>query len=226
MSTYLLVNIAIIGVPIILSFDKKVHFYKKWKYAFPAIAIPGFIFIVWDIWFTKIGVWSFNPNHLTGLEIFGLPLEEHLFFITVPYASLFTYEVLKSYWPALNPKSISKSIFGLLVLGLTLIAIFYSDRLYTLVTFIGAAVSILIIVYIIKVNFTGRFLLAYMLIIFPFLIFNGILTGTGLEEPVVIYNNSENMGIRIFSIPIEDTFYGMLLILLNVFFFELFRKEL
>ena len=104
MSTYLLINIAIVSIPLILSFDKKVHFYKKWRYAIPAIAIPGFIFIVWDIWFTKVGIWSFNKIHLTGIELFGLPIEEHMFFITVPYASIFTYEVLKCYWPELNPK--------------------------------------------------------------------------------------------------------------------------
>jgi lycopene cyclase domain-containing protein len=226
LNTYLFVNIAIIGIPFLLSFDAKVHFYKKWKYVIPAIAIPGFIFIVWDIWFTKIGVWSFNLNHLTGIKLFGLPIEEHLFFITVPYASLFTYEVLKCYWPELNPKYIAKSFFGLVVTGLTIVAAINISNLYTSVTFFATSLAIIVIVFILNVKFSGRFLLAFFLIIFPFLFFNGILTGSGLEEPVVIYNNAENLRLRILTIPIEDTFYGMLLILLNVFFFELFRKEI
>ena len=66
----------------------------------------------------------------------------------------------------------------------------------------------------------GRFFLTYLILIVPFFICNGILTGTGLAEPVVLYNNAENLGIRILTLPIEDIFYGMLLILLNTVIYE------
>ena len=93
--TYLLLMTGTVMGPLLLSFEKEVRYFTKWKYLFPAIGIAGVFFIIWDIIFEKMGVWSFNPEYLTGWYILNLPAEEWLFFLAVPFSCTFIYEVIK-----------------------------------------------------------------------------------------------------------------------------------
>ena len=220
MSTYLWINLGAVAIPFILSFDKKVAFYRKWKYHFPSLAIVAFIFIFWDIQFTRMEVWGFNPLHLSGLYIFNLPLEEVLFFFSIPYASVFTYEVLNTYIKKDLTGKAPVYISGSLAIILIVSGIYNIDRWYTSVTFLSTGTIIILLQYVMRFPKMGRFYIAYAVVIMPFLIVNGLLTGSWIHQEVVWYNNSENLGIRILTIPIEDFIYGMELILLNVVFFE------
>ena len=86
--TYAGLLLATIAVPLALSFDKNVHFWTRWKYLFPAILITAVVFIYWDIQFTAAGIWSFNHHYVVGAFFYGLPVEEWLFFLIVPYVFL------------------------------------------------------------------------------------------------------------------------------------------
>jgi lycopene cyclase domain-containing protein len=93
--TYLLILAASFAGPFFLSFDKKVAFYKKWKYVFAAMIIPAVFYIAWDSYFTRINVWQFNSKYIVGPKFLELPVEEWLFFIIIPYCCIFVYECIK-----------------------------------------------------------------------------------------------------------------------------------
>ena len=69
------------------------------------------------------------------------------------------------------------------------------------------------------------FLLTYVVCFIPFLIVNGILTGGFTKNPVVWYNENEIIGWRIGTIPIEDSIYNMLLLVLVTFFTTFFQAK-
>ncbi|WP_276364505.1 lycopene cyclase domain-containing protein [Daejeonella sp. H1SJ63] len=220
-SAYLLINFFTVFFPVILSFDKRVQFVKSWRYIFPGLLISGLLFLFWDHLFTVFRVWSFNSDYIQGLYILDLPLEEILFFITVPFACIFIYECLNCYVKPDILKSVSVYItYALIILSAVLLFKFY-DRVYTLITF-GLLLAILFFAqFILKVDYLSRFYLAYMVSLLPFYIVNGLLTSI----PVVMYNDAENMAFRVGTIPFEDHFYSMAMLLLNIMFFEYFRKR-
>ena len=109
-------------------------------------------------------------------------------------------------------------------MALFVTGVMYADKYYTSWTFIFSGAFILLI-YSLRKNFKGfdavSFLISYAICLIPFLIVNGFLTAI----PVVLYNDAENLGIRIYTIPFEDAFYGMLLVLMNIAFYEKLKSQ-
>ncbi len=217
--TYFLILACSLAGPLLLSFDKKVAFYKKWKYLLPAMLIPAMLYIAWDIYFVSRGVWGFNENYVTGIKLFNIPLEEILFFFVVPYCCVFIYECICVYFPGVKNKKGGRTILlGLAIILLTLGLYFYGKH-YTSWTFCFTAVFIAFVFLLRKYwgSFDATaFLISYVIILIPFLVVNGFLTAI----PVVLYNNAENLGWRIYTIPFEDVFYGMLLVMMNIVIYE------
>jgi len=114
--------------------------------------------------------------------------------------------------------------YGTLLFALLVTIVFWS-KLYTTVTF-GLIVISLIGIRMSSIwnTFTTYFnhlWLAWIISMIPMFYVNGKLTGL----PVLIYNNAENMSVRIGTIPLEDFFYNFLYILWMVIIFETLKSR-
>jgi lycopene cyclase domain-containing protein len=207
--TYLILDLFTLASTLALSFDKKVAFYRQWPYLFPGILVGMMVFVPWDIAFTVHGIWGFNPDYLTGYSLWHLPLEEWLFFIAVPYASVFIYACLEAYfgdpWKRLN---------GLvwwfwLVLSFLCFLVGY-EKWYPLITFSLLISGLLLHRLVWGTQYMGRLGLMWLVHLLPFFFVNGVLTAL----PIVWYNNNENLNLRLGSVPFEDAFYSLLLLLI------------
>lgn len=213
MSLYTIILIVSISIPFLLSFDKKLQFYKQWKYLLPSIVIIAFFYIVGDIYFTKIGVWGFNRDHLSSMFLFKLPIEEWLFFIAIPYASIFLHDVLHVYFPKFKlQRNVSRrfSIFFFVIAFVTLLL--NLDKAYT-VYILTIFLIIIAVSYFDKSDTISRFYCTFLVILIPFLLVNGALTGAFTTDPVVWYDHTENLNLRFITIPIEDFVYGFTMLL-------------
>ena len=235
--TYLWVNLAVLSIPFIASFDRRVAFVKEWKAFWPACLLTMAGFIAWDVIFTARGIWGFNSAHLTGIDLLGLPIEEWLFFITVPYACVFTYTCFKKYIPN-SPLGFGHRGLTVAMTGLCIgIALGFSDRAYLGLT--SALCAVWLFGTLLRWrSWMGHFWFAYLVLLVPFVISNGVLTGLdfwsypflhnhpeAIADHIVWYNNEENSGWRLFTMPVDDLLYGLLLIGINVSLFEAFSAR-
>lgn len=56
----------------------------------------GIPFAAWDFAAVRAGHWSFDTSLTLGVDVGDLPLEELLFFVVVPLASVMTLEAVRS----------------------------------------------------------------------------------------------------------------------------------
>jgi lycopene cyclase domain-containing protein len=71
--------------------------YLRWRRLLLTLVPVVAVFSLWDLYAISQGHWSFDESRISGVELGGgLPLEEVLFFVVVPIASLLTLESVRS----------------------------------------------------------------------------------------------------------------------------------
>jgi lycopene cyclase domain-containing protein len=217
---YLIFNVIVVCGPLLAML-----FYKNAKKipllpGMLSISFAALVFIIWDA-FVVNHFWYFNKDFVLGIYLFGLPIEEILFFFTVPFACLFLWHNFQ-----IKDKKISGGIaLWILVILIGASFAFILSRLWypAVVSAFFCVIVALDIILRTQLFDSKRFLTFLGIVVLFTLVFNGYLTA----RPVVTYNESIKTNINIFTIPIEDVFYGLALISLMVLIYEFsLRKRL
>ncbi|HAH24678.1 MAG TPA: lycopene cyclase domain-containing protein [Prolixibacteraceae bacterium] len=220
--TYLILLIASISIPLIQSFDKRKQYAQKIKYILPAILITAVFFLIWDIHFTQTKIWSFNTEYTLGKNINGLPIEEWLFFLVVPYCCIFIYEIVKVDLEKYEYPNFFLAFSLVLIIGFGLISYFYRQRLYTFLAFMIPSVYLAYTIFRNRFRqYLTKFYFSYFISLIPLLIVYGILASL----PLVEYNPSHILNIRILNIPVEDFSYFFLMLLMAITIYEFLKEK-
>ncbi|MEN2436646.1 lycopene cyclase domain-containing protein [Weeksellaceae bacterium A-14] len=223
--TYALILFFTVVICFVASFDRRIRFDRYFGAFIKAAVLVAVPFIAWDVWFTAKGVWWFNTDYTLGILVAGLPLEEWLFFICIPFSCVFTYFCFDRFfkWECLAGFNNLVVFFSIIVLSVA--ALLYHDRIYTLVTALSGIITLIGLHFIVRAEWISKASVIFMILMLGFFPVNGILTGSFLESPIVNYNPKDFLGIRLGTIPVEDAVYGYTQFLLILYFFKIFKKN-
>lgn len=223
--TYILVLFFTVIICFIASFDKRIRFNHHFGSFLKAAILVAIPFLAWDVWFTAHGVWWFNTDYTLGIHIAGLPIEEWLFFICIPFSCVFTYFCMDKFFKLSWLSGFNNIVVFVSVIVCAVIALLHYQKMYTFVTATSTFFTLIYLHFIARVNWIAKASLVFGVLMLGFLPVNGVLTGTGISSPIVNYNPDEFLGIRILTIPIEDAVYGYTQFLLVLIFFERFKRK-
>lgn len=221
--TYYVFNLFVFIPVLLIDVLKKVGVWRQWKQLGLAYLIVSLPFVLWDVWAAQSGHWLFSERYITSFRLAHLPIEEILFFVTVPYAMMFVWEVIKIHVvqrTVLRAKLI-KNVLILLAGACVIFAVVYVERAYTRSAFLVAGLTCIAVALWTKLYADLRFWYFQAALMVAFLLSNTFLTAL----PVILYSSSAIIGFRVGTIPLEDFFFNFSLITLFMMVYEKFGSK-
>jgi lycopene cyclase domain-containing protein len=217
--TYYLFNLVVLLPVLLLSIFSDVQPHKQWRTLLKCTLFVSLPFIYWDIWAANEGHWGFSETYITSSRILGLPVEEILFFFTVPFACLFVWgAVQKHYRTKKRVPFAMQKVIAVMFLAPTVILLFVNFGLgYTRSALLAFLLTIILYsIYGRALTAKRQFWLFNSIVLALFLVFNSFLTAL----PVITYGAESFTGFRIGTIPVEDFFFNFALINLTLLVWE------
>ncbi len=221
--TYSLILFFTVIICFIASFDRRILFNRYFGAFIKSAILVAIPFIAWDVWFTAKGVWWFNNDYILGIKLAGLPIEEWLFFICIPFSCVFTYFCFDKFFKLGWLSGFNNIVVFIIVIICSVIALLHYDKIYTLVTAVATLITLIYLHFIARADWISKASLVFTILMLGFFPVNGVLTGSGIESPIVNYNPRDFLGIRVLTIPVEDAVYGYTQFLLVLYFFKKFK---
>ena len=213
---YFLFNLIVIVGPLVSQFNHQIRHISHWRLKLLTNGIVLIPYILWDVLVTG-SHWWFNERYTFDFRMFGLPIGEWLFFITVPYGCLLVWETLPDAKLSTRLRSlrhVRTVLYTALPIG---VWVFNTGKQYTgLVLFCVGLVGLTDTLLRTEVLMQLKTYIYLGIVSGLILIFNGYLTA----RPVVLYGEAYQMGYRIMTIPVEDFGYGFTLMLFNTMVYE------
>lgn len=209
MSTYMWLLVIIIAVPLAAAvwpwrFRWTSRQWRRFSLVTILVSLP---WIILDMWSHGRGWWQYSPEHTSLWRIIGLPIEEVLFFVVVPFACLALLSgIERSTSQRYLPHRVVITVCGVIVVAAAVMALLISRER----TIFDAILAIIVIA--VMASQWQRWTISdgiwWLVVIGLFLICNTILTSV----PIVTYNYNYGSMVRIGSIPVEDVFYNLSLL--------------
>ena len=214
---YLLFNLTVVLGPVASQFSRQIKNVSRWRLKLRVSVIVMIPYVIWDA-LVAGSHWQFNTAYTLDFRLFGLPIEEWLFFITVPFGCLLVWETLPQVDRWLARLRLLRHIRNVLYAALPVgIWVFSTGKQYTgLVLCCFGCVGLMDMLLRTDLLLRPKTYLYLAIVAGLILVFNGYLTA----RPVVIYGEVYQMGYRIWTIPIEDFGYGFTLMLFNTMLYE------
>ncbi|AAK43013.1 lycopene cyclase domain-containing protein [Saccharolobus solfataricus] len=208
---YLMIDSMIFFPTLILSFLIKRNYVKLLK----SIGIVSPIYLFWDFLATWRNSWTFNPKYVAGIYVIDLPIEEVMFFLVTPFATLLIFDFVMGKVRDKEVKWVPKVVCVAIPLLLLTLPFVYNYS-YTFIDLVYLIMSLIVSLLIGRNLLASRNFWIFMgLSYIPFLVFDYFLT----SDPVVIYGSHSIVGIRFITIPIEDFIYSFSMITFYTVFY-------
>ena len=207
-NVYYVFNALVLVPVLLLSIFTDVQPHRAWRALLTAYLCVSLPFIVWDVWAAAAGHWGFNSRYISGPYIAGIPIEEILFFITVPFAMMYVWGVIQKHvvdTPV--PAIVYKTILGAVGVASAVLLVTQWGQGYTRSAAFAALLTVLFLATS-KLVTTKRFWVFQVALFGLFIACNLILTAL----PVITYGDSSIIGVRFITIPVEDFFFNFALI--------------
>lgn len=218
-AAYLLIVLAALGIPLVFWLGTKVYFFQKWRAILWSIGFASGLFLLWDQVFTGMGVWHFNPKYILGINLFYLPLEEILYFITVPLANLFIYESIRTYYPPGRKQITGKIIGWVLAVACAALFVIHFKSLFTSITCLLLAISLINHFWVTKGNYINYLLFTWLVSLAPMVLIYMFSMGLPIQE----FEAKHITGWKVGPIPVELFLYHMLYLLWMIPVYEKFK---